>query len=325
MRLRPWLYGGAAWLALAAITAIQNYVTRPFDLWTAIWRELLMFGAWAVLTPAIVVFAQRTPSRLLHIPGVIACSLAHNALLVAARYAIEDRALPPFTEQLWALVGRSFILDVVFYLGIVVVVEAVRWWNAFRARDADLARARLDALASQLQPHFLFNALHAASSLIDTDPPAARKTLVRLSDLLRATLDVKQHTVPLSEELALLELYLDIQRIRFHDRLTVTIDVSPDAALVRVPPLLLQPLVENAIRHGIAAKPDAGTITISARRDRERVRITVADDGVGLSPDHDERIGLGTTRARLEALFPDARLELHARAVGTEAVIEVPA
>jgi LytS/YehU family sensor histidine kinase len=210
----------------------------------------------------------------------------------------------------------------VFYFAVVAVIEAVRWWSAYRA----LSRARLDALASQLQPHFLFNALHAASSLIDTDPPAARKTLVRLSDLLRATLDVKQHTVPLSEELALLDLYLDIQRIRFHDRLTVTIDVAPDAALVRVPPLLLQPLVENAIRHGIGTKPDAGTIAITARRARGRVTITVADDGVGLPADHAERIGLGTTRERLLTLFPDARFELRSRSAGgTEAVIEVPA
>lgn len=340
--LRPWLAGLAGWLALAAITAAQNYAFlawagRPIGAWHAIWRELIMFGTWAVLTPPIVAvtrWAQRSPAaRAVHVPAMLACSLAHNVLLVAARFAIEDGPLPPFVDQLWGTLGRAFVLDVVFYAAVVFVVEAVTWSAAYRRRvaeaarlEADLARSRLDALRGQLQPHFLFNALHAASSLIDTDPAGARRMIVRLSELLRATLEVRAPVVTLAEELALLERYLDVLRVRFHDRLTVTIDVPAELRGAAVPPLVLQPLVENAARHGIGARPEAGVIAISARRLGGRLRLVVADDGAGLEARHEERVGLGATRRRLAALHGDAAaLTLSARAAGgTEAAIELP-
>lgn len=330
--MRPWIIGAVAWLVLAMITAAQQYtflayIGRPMEPWMAVWRELIMFGTWAALTPPIVMLTRRARrSRAWHIPACIATSLAHNAMLVGARYLIETDELPPFSEQLVHMLGRYFILDVIFYAAIVGVVEAALWADAYRRREADLARARLDALRGQLQPHFLFNALHAASSLIDTDPVAARRTIVRLSDLLRATLDIERPVVSLADELVLLDRYLDIQRVRFADRLSVAIDVPVELRTAAVPPLILQPLVENAIRHGIGTRPEAGTIAISARRDGDHLRLVVSDNGIGLSESRTERVGLGTTRARLEALHGDAAfVTLRDRTGGgAETIVELP-
>ncbi|MCW5809087.1 MAG: histidine kinase, partial [Deltaproteobacteria bacterium] len=288
--MRTWLAGLGAWSALALITAVQNYVFldwagQPIDAWTALWRELVMFGGWALLTPPIALAALRIHHRgglayALHAPLIVAAAFAHGLMMIGSRYVLPvDRELPPFGDQLRAMIGRTFVLDVVFYAAIVFVALAVTWARAYRR----LSRAREEALRAQLQPHFLFNALHAVSSLIDTEPAAARRAIVRLSDLLRATLEVERATVTLEEELALLELYLDIQRLRFHDRLTVTIDVPAELRRAEVPPLSLQPLVENAIRHGIGTRPEPGTIAIAARRIGERVAISVADDGAGLA------------------------------------------
>ena len=326
-RSRIWLAGGAAWLALALVTAVQNYsfaawLGRELPVWPAVWRELVMFGSWAVLTPGIVWVTLRLP-RWAHVPGVIVASITHSALLVAIHSAIVGEAPPSFVDDVISIVGRYFVIDVLFYAAVVFVVMMVVAMRAKSRLAVDLAEARLEALRGQLQPHFLFNALHAVSSLIDSDPPAARKTIVRLSDLLRATLEVKAPAVSLAEELALLDRYLDIQRVRFRDRLAVTIDVPDPVRVAAVPPLILQPLVENALQHGIGKRPGPGTLEITAKRTGDRLTLVVRDDGGGLAETYTERIGLGTTRARLAALG-EASLTLANRDRGVEARIELP-
>lgn len=323
---RIWLAGAAAWFALAMITAVQNYsfaawAGQPMAVWPAIWRELIMFGTWAMLTPGIVWLTLRAP-RWAHVGGVIAASIGHSALIVFA-YSILDGAPESFAEPIISIVGRYFVLDVLFYAAVVFVVLAVVAVRAKSRLAVDLAEARLEALRGQLQPHFLFNALHAVSSLIDSDPPAARKTIVRLSDLLRATLDVRTPVVSFAEELALLDHYLAIQRVRFRDRLEVRIDVDDGARIAAVPPLILQPLVENALHHGIGARPGPAVLEIEARRTGDRLRLAVRDDGAGLAANHEERIGLGTTRARLAA-FGGGTLSLSNRARGVEARVDLP-
>nr|WP_274622418.1 histidine kinase [Myxococcus fulvus] len=172
--------------------------------------------------------------------------------------------------------------------------------------EAQLAQAQLQLLRSQLQPHFLFNTLHAISALMHRDVESADRMVGQLSELLRASLERDgRHEVPLSEELELLSPYLDIERTRFSDRLQVDVDVAEDARDALVPSLLLQPLVENAIRHGIAPRRGPGKVWVRVRRAGARLAVEVEDDGVGPPAGRtelEEGIGLGATRARLERL-----------------------
>src|SRR5205823_1463123 len=161
-------------------------------------------------------------------------------------------------------------------------------------------------LAMQLQPHFLFNTLNTIAELVHDDPDVADDMITGLSDLLRKTLELgPAQEIPLQAELDLLGRYLDIQRARFGDRLRVAVAADAEARAAAVPVLLLQPLVENAIRHGLAEHVASGQIAIAARRDGDRLVITVTDDGPGPAADsatRSERVGLGNTRARLDAL-----------------------
>ena len=191
---------------------------------------------------------------------------------------------------------------------------AVEYSRAARERERleiRLAQAQLESLKNQLQPHFLFNALNAITALIPTDARAAQRTVHGLSELLRLSLNSSaENEVRLDRELELLGHYLAIQRLRFQERLTVHLDIDPAVRRAFIPNLLLQPLVENAIRHGIGPRAAGGSITIQVGRRDDALRLRVADDGVGarLSPEQRlgrEGVGLGNTRARLQHLYGD--------------------
>ena len=188
-------------------------------------------------------------------------------------------------------------------------------------------RARLQALRYQLNPHFLFNTLNAVSTLIvEEKTHDAERMVARLSDFLRLTLECDADVeVPLADELDFARRYLDIEQIRFGDRLVVTEDVDPEALSARVPPLLLQPLVENAIRHGIMPREEGGTLRIEARQVSDRLLLRVLDDGPGPPGDADpERgVGLSNTKARLESLYGDAHRFSLSRADGGGCVVRV--
>jgi LytS/YehU family sensor histidine kinase len=196
--------------------------------------------------------------------------------------------------------------------------------------ETRLVEAQLQALQQQLHPHFLFNTLHAISALMHRDVEAADRTLMRLSDLLRMTLEnIGQQEVTLIAELDFLSKYLQIEQTRFADRLMVRYDIQPDALDVLVPSLVLQPLVENAIKHGVARKAGRGHIDISARREGDKLRLEVRDDGVGLSEDAltalQKGIGVSTTRARLQHLFgADYRFEFHRQPEGLTVLVGIP-
>lgn len=194
--------------------------------------------------------------------------------------------------------------------------------------ETQLAQAQLQALRMQLQPHFLFNTLNAISALALADPLQARLMIARLSDFLRLTLEERHAPqVPLARELEFLACYLGIQQVRFQDRLHTQLDVADDTVDAAVPNLILQPLVENALRHGLQDKPGAGSLRISSRRDGDRLHLCVDDDGLGLpSAGTAEGIGLGNTRSRLRMLFGDAAgLELSAiPGGGTRAEVRLP-
>jgi two-component system LytT family sensor kinase len=229
--------------------------------------------------------------------------------------------------EFWRVVAGHFILWLLTYWFLVSVQLASHNYRRFREREvrasqleAKLAQAQLEMLKMQLHPHFLFNTLHAISTLIHKDPDAADEMVAQLSDLLRMTLaTIGIQEVPLQQELEFLQRYLDIQKTRFQDRLEVILDIPSDTLDARVPNQVLQPIVENAIRHGIDARSGQGLIEIRAQATNQMLVLTVRDDGPGLKEglqaafaamEQDERmpregrgIGLANTRARLRELY----------------------
>jgi two-component system, LytTR family, sensor kinase len=232
------------------------------------------------------------------------------------------------------------MLEILFYeyfqmMAVVGVVHAIEYGRSLRETrlrasqlESHLSNARLEVLRSELQPHFLFNALHAISTLMHRDVEAADEMVTHLGDLLRRSLETRSvQEVPLREELSVLEPYLNIVRIRFGDRLTISVDVDPALLDVCVPLFILQPLVENAIHHGIARRAGAGRIVIRARGGAESVQMTVSDDGAGIACDAiPEGVGLSNTRLRLEQLY-GARGRLVLKGYpgsGAEAIVTIP-
>jgi LytS/YehU family sensor histidine kinase len=206
------------------------------------------------------------------------------------------------------------------YSAVAALTQAYDYYRRYREREkraaqleiaaaqleTQLAQAQLDALKMQIHPHFLFNTLNSISVLMQDDVSAANKMLIRLSELLRAALkSEKAQEVSLRQELEFLRGYLEIEQMRFQDRLHVDFDVDAETLDSLVPNLILQPLVENAIKHGIAPRAEAGTICVEAHRENGHVRLSVRDDGSGLSETKNQSngIGLANTRARLEKLY----------------------
>lgn len=319
---------------LGILTGLQayNYVAlfeerkQPFSVLFLL--NLTYWYSWAVLVPGILWVARRYQfgrqtwrrAALVHLLGVVAFTAAHVALATSARGVIltqltersfdwlmyfENRFLLNFDWEMmtyWALVGLSHALD--------YHRESQEREVTAAQLQAQLAEAQLEALQRQLHPHFLFNTLNTISALMHKDVHAADEMLVRLSDLLRLTLErVGTQQVTLKDEIDFLRKYLEIEQTRFGDRLQMHIDVEPDALDALVPNLILQPLVENALRHGIAPRISGGRIDVTARQAGDRLILTVRDDGVGLSPDKisdfHSGVGLSNTRSRLENLYRD--------------------
>jgi len=236
------------------------------------------------------------------------------------------------------LTGRSVLIEasremfwsMLVYCMIVGAWQAYSYQRRYMTAELQLERsertaseARLYALRTQLDPHFLFNTLNAVSSQVERDPRLARAMIEQLGDLLRLSLDSHgKQSIRLRDELAFTDRYLALQKIRFGDRLQIEFDVATDAANAFVPSLVLQPLVENAIRHGLSSKLKGGLLQVSAHRLDEHLVLQVEDNGVGLAPgwsmEEDSGIGLRLTRERLASRYPDSssRFEISSRASG---------
>ncbi len=219
------------------------------------------------------------------------------------------------------LLVKTWHFNLLIYWVIVAVSHAFDYYRKYRERELrtselekHLAQAKLQALQMQLNPHFLFNTLHSISSLMHKDVEAADRMIARLSDLLRAALaGAATQQVTLRQELDLLQLYLAIEQVRFGSRLTVKMNIAPDTLDAQVPNLILQPLVENAIRHGIEPRARPGCIELQAHRQDGNLALRVSDDGAGLEENGriKEGVGLSNTRARLRELYgPAHRFEL---------------
>jgi signal transduction histidine kinase len=356
----PKLVRGVRWpLVFAVATALglfSSTLAWQFTRWLArpdiSFQQLAILNyaywyLWALMTPAIVRLSQRfrfergglLRACAVHLPAVAAAAFLHIAAMQGVQWwtaVLEGRRFAWWTEvQKAALL--YFDWEMVTYWAIVGLSHALLYYRESRGRavraaqlEIKLAEAQLITLQQQLHPHFLFNTLHAISTLMHRDVDAADRMLTRLSDLLRITLEnLGQLEVPLKVELDFLGKYLQIEQTRFADRLSVRFDVQPEALDIPVPSLLLQPLVENAIKHGVAKKAGAGHIDISARRDGDKLLIEVRDDGVGLTEDGltalQKGIGVSTTRARLQHLFgADFRFEFHRLSEGLAVVVAVP-
>jgi signal transduction histidine kinase len=295
-----------------------------------------IYATWGLLLPVVDRIGADTPSwwrwmrrHALAGPAVIVGHAFFAAWWIARGYP-GSAAGPREIGASWAL--ERIPVDLLMYCFVAGALRArqLAWEHAQeRTRtdrlERDLARAELDALRARLQPHFLFNALQSIAVLVRREPEGAARAIQDLAALLRASLRGTGATlVPLSDELALVERYVAIERVRFPDRLRVIVDCEPDTRDCRVPDLLLQPIVENAIRHGLVPR-DGGTVRISARRVGPRLILEVRDDGMGLSPDADAGLGLGITRTRLRALYgADHGLRLLPTDQGTSVEIELP-
>jgi two-component system LytT family sensor kinase len=306
------------------------YARRSVTPAQAITLALAGWYGWAVLSPVVVWLARRLPLtrpfRVSHVAvhGVASVVFtfgkmaATGALLGAAgfgpQHVMSTVNIPLNLVVYWAIVGSVWALDLSRQ-------QRAAWLRASQL-EASLVTARLDALALQLQPHFLFNTLNSIAELMHENVESAEHMVARLSALLRASLEAPAgHEVPLDQELAFLDEYLSIERVRFEERLRVQMYIDPAARASLVPRLLLQPIVENAVRHAVAPRRNGGTITIEASVDSDRLTMSVSDDGPGLrrvdAASAGAGIGLANVRARLHALYGDAqRLEVGERESG---------
>ena len=265
-------------------------------------RVLLWQGipyvAWALLVPALERLVKLRRLSLLALGSIV--TVATHAAFSAwwLTFAHPTRTARTFADRFWERAGIALLI----YIAIVALLW-LREESRRRARlEADLVRAELEILKLQLQPHFLFNTLQSIAVLVKKDPDAAVRVTRDLAALLRVALRRTGQTTTLASELELVRHYLDIEQVRFGERLRVMWDVAPETESCEVPELMLQPIVENAVRHGATQNEQGGTVTIRARRGA-RLAIEVTDDGPGFADDTEERIGLGATRSRLRNLY----------------------
>ena len=330
-----------AWQLTMTLERTSTYLRWLIVLNCAYWYT------WAAFTPAIVWLSQRfrferkalLRTLAVHLPAVTFFSLLHIAAMQAAQWWLVTSEGGVFAW--WSEAQRAALLnldwEMMTYWAIVGLSHALLYYRESRDRElrasqleTRLVESQLKTLQQQLHPHFLFNTLNAISCLMHRDVAAADRTLMRLSDLLRMTLErLGQPEVTLEEELDFLRKYLDIERTRFADRLVVRFDICPETLPAFVPTLLLQPLVENAIKHGVARKAGAGHVDVTARREHDKLWIEIRDDGVGLSEDAltalHKGIGVSNTRARLQHQFgADFRFEFHRLSQGVAVLVAVP-
>ena len=315
------------WTFVGLYFATQAYYNPAFVprlQWSqAIAINLTYYYLWGLCTPLVVMIGRRfrfdsgrwPRALLMHILAAVVITLAQ---ILVAEYLlallIKSRTTDySFFGRLRYAFGVNFHSSLPTYWLILFVYWAFDYYAKFRDRElrasqleTQLSHASLQALKMQLNPHFLFNTLNSISSLMYSDVESADAMLARLSEFLRMTLDRDlAQEIPLEQELEFIRRYLEIEKIRFEERLTVKIDVGADVSKANVPSLALQPLVENAIHHGIAPRPEGGAIEIKARRENGLLHLSVSDDGVGATRKTRERIGLANTRARLERLYGD--------------------
>jgi two-component system, LytTR family, sensor kinase len=337
--------------ALGVVFALPNIASGRS------WRVTVLpsiasWWTWGLLTPLIIAVDRRLPFNSHQMGRRIAVHLLLSPVFTTLYIYLGPVVMTVMGGLAWPRLIRlmnlqmlmnslrgMFLWSVLVYCLIVGVWQAHLYFQHYLSSELRMERlernfseARLNALRMQLDPHFLFNALNTISSQVERDPRLARQMIEHLGDLLRLSLENKdRQEVLLMEELAFLDSYLAIQRIRFGDRLHIAMEIAPEVKYASVPCLMLQPLVENAIRHGLWPRASGGTVTVSAQRLDGKLEIRVADDGVGLPPawslQESAGLGLSVTRERISSLHPNesSHFSVHRRERGgTEATIVLP-
>jgi signal transduction histidine kinase len=327
------------WTALGLMSAAQaalgmTHAGMKFDWQPMTIGRLLDWYTCALFTPAYIWLVRRYPVDRQHWRIGIPLLLVVTSAFVVIKYALYNELRVLLIEgatprSLQTTLAQNFIIESIAFWALVAAVHAYVFYRRVREREmqeaklrVQLAEARLDALSAQLHPHFLFNTLHGISTLMHRDVEAADTMLAQLSDLLRRTLESgERREVTVAEELDLLDRYLGIMRVRFGDRLTVEVDADPATSAALVPHFLLQPLVENALEHGIGKRAGNGRLLIrvshrqnepaSSSSSPARLVLQVVDNGSGMSKASagvatpQERVGLTNTRRRLATLYGD--------------------
>ena len=355
-----WIFVGLA--ATLTIYEFYRISGMPTSFGTVAGMQFSEFLTFIPVSPVAFILALRYPIQrsnwikpvLLHVFAGLAYNLGHIAFRGLTPYGYWDPAHHEWTfafwdththafRNIWA-VGKGLFLTTVVddilasYIPIVIVAHAFVYYHGFHDREVqalrlekELTSARLQTLKSQLQPHFLFNTLHSISALMLTDVTAADRMMTSLSDLLRMSLESDGiHLTTLSREIEFLEVYLDIEKIRFEERLRVVFDIAPECLDAQVPHLLLQPLVENAVRHGISKLPQGGEIRIAAKRAHGRtMEIWIRGNGPGVTIPVEQKpkagLGLKVTRERLAAHFGEKQTcEFRNLPGGAEVYLQLP-
>jgi two-component system LytT family sensor kinase len=342
----------ALWMAAILLWSTLGVVFALPGLSSGNWRRVLLsslvqWWSWGLVTPLIFWIDARLPfkeNQLLrrvfaHLPVSVIVTLLYSCvvLVMAAVFGLQAWSVTASKRALAALVPGLLWSWLVYWV-IFGVQQTFRYYQHYLASELRMARmerssseARLNALRMQLDPHFLFNALNTISAQVECDPRLARTMIEHLGDLLRLSLDSRaRQEIPLAEELAFLEHYVAIQKIRFAENLRIEIKIDPAVKYALVPGLIVQPLVENAIRHGISRRASGGTVTVTAERGAN-LEIRVADDGVGLPSgwtlETSSGMGLSITRERIIGLHPDGNSRFSVRprtGGGTEVDISLP-
>lgn len=322
------------WVAAGSLSALHWELffvgSDPYSFWELYRIKVVQWCVWGTLTPVILWIGWRFPlgneQGWKHLALLLPVSLLYTGgyLVIYTILALANKQDAPGLFQspkdmfLW-MVGMHSTWYFLAFWATIGVEHAVSYYRRFHERqlltsrlEAQLAEAQLGALRSQLQPHFLFNTLHSIMALINqSDTKAAKEMLAGLSDLLRHALEhVRRHEVPLSQELDILRRYIEIERVRFSDRLTVEWRVDHALESAYVPSFILQPLAENAIRHGIEKRPGPGLLAVECQRENDRLLLAFTDNGAGVPGAGIEQLrnghGLGDMRARLDVLYPSA-------------------
>jgi two-component system LytT family sensor kinase len=339
-----WIAGFGISTAFALLNVAEaivrlTYANQPVNLARLVSISLADWYTCALFFPLFVVAIRRWPldwhhlaTRLpLHLALILGAVVAKYAIYLPVRARLTGFTQPPFVQG----VAMSAISEAIAFGCVAAVLHAVEFYRRYRERErfslqlqARLSDAQLRALRAQLNPHFLFNTLNAATTLLHRDPDGADAMLTRLGELLRFTLRAApEHETALSEEVALLQRYLAIMQIRFSDRVTISCSIDPRVMDALVPSFVLQPVVENAFEHGVGPLQRPGRIEIEARPDNASLLLAVRDNGAGLALlEQDTGVGLANTRRRLAELYGEtASLELSSPvAGGTTVEVRIP-
>ena len=344
-----WTLIGLVFAAVSYGVALSQNDKR-FGIAASLKLNLVLFYLWGAFSPVILRFCRRfrvefrrlsIRNLMVHVPAIVLFAAVHETLLLAILWSITRSTrgeLTTITDYYARHFGYGFYIDLIIASLIVIGAHALLYYDDFRASElqqsslkTQLAQAQLRALKMQVHPHFLFNTLHSISSLVLEDPTKANSMIARLGDFLRLTVDnSEQQWVTLKEETEFLRCYLDIEQVRFGDRLTVAFELEPQTLSAQVPHLILQPVVENAIQYAIAPRAARGHINIEAKRLNSLLRVAISDNGPGITSNANSPakkcVGLTNVRTRLQQIYgSDFRFELtNGENEGLTVVMEIP-